>query len=543
MKRIFFPLLICLLLGAVSASAKKNKTETHLVVGIVVDQMRYDYLYRFSAHYGANGFNRLLKKGFSFDNCHYNYVPTYTGPGHSSIFTGTTPSVHGIVSNDWLDQKSGRVMYCTRDDAQAGVGSTGEEGKMSPANMLTGTVGDMLRLSNNRQSRVYGISLKDRSAILPAGHMANAAYWFDGKTGNFISSTYYLKELPEWVKKFNALRYPEMFLSQPWKPLLPSEKYRECLPDSNAFEKSFTKRAAVFPHNIPAAFEEKKNFNLLREIPYGNTLLKDFAISLFRNEKPGLGEQYDFVSISFSSTDYVGHRFGVSSMETEDTYIRLDRDLSELFAFLDSTYGKENYTLFLTADHGACEVPAYLQSVGMPSGYFSSDSLLDSLKKYALKTFGKQYIQGIDNNMVYLVKDIPAAESEFVAKKIADDLLLFPGIAAALTASELRSVQYADVPRSLMQKGYFRNRGGEVFFCLSPGWMEYSRTGSTHGSSFSYDTRVPLLFYGKGICHGNSSKRVEITDIAPSICRMLNIAFPDGCTGNPLNEYFIKSAP
>ena len=542
-KAIFICLLAVLQLCTFEqAQGKKSRTQPRLMIGIVVDQMRYDYLERFSAHFTDNGFRRLMQKGYSFDNCHYNYIPTYTAPGHASIFTGTTPAVHGMVSNVWWNSETRRMQYCTSDERYSGVGSNGDEGKMSPASLKSSTIGDMLRLSNNRRSRVFGISLKDRSAILPAGHAANAAYWFDGKGGAFISSNYYMKELPAWVNKFNALRYPEMYLNQPWNLLLAPEKYRECLPDSNGFEKSFTSKPAVFPHDLKSAFGEKKNFDLLRETPYGNSFLKDFAIELFRNEKPGMGEVYDFVSISFSSTDYVGHRFGVSSMETEDTYLRLDRDLSELFSFLDSTYGKQGYTLFLTADHGACEVPAYLNTMGIPGGYFPTRACLDSLHRFSVRTFGADLVDTMDNNMVYLQssKPYPAGWSrEAVSARLADYLMMWKGISAALTSGELRSAQFSDIPRSLMQQGFYKKRGGDVLFCLEPGWMDYPKKGSTHGSSFSYDTRVPLLFYGKGIPSGRTSQHVCITDIAPTVCRFLQVAFPDGCTGNPLNDTFV----
>ena len=295
-----------------------------LVVGIVVDQMRYDYLYSFSNKYGNGGFRRLLNDGFLCKNAQYNYVPTFTGPGHASIYTGTTPAIHGIAANEWYDKKTKKEIYCTQDKNVKPVGSTSDAGLMSPANLDATTVGDEIKIASNNKAKVVGISLKDRSSILPAGHAADGAYWFDGSTGNFITSTFYRNELPKWLNDFNDKKLAKHYLEKGWNALLPIDKYTESLPDENAFEKAPNKKdKPVFPYDFKKQLDENK-FDIIRSTPWGNSLTKDIAIAAIEGEDLGGDTICDMLCISFSSTDYVGHSFGPKSIELEDTYIRLD---------------------------------------------------------------------------------------------------------------------------------------------------------------------------------------------------------------------------
>jgi len=538
-KSALFSLLI---LFFISYSSAQNKPK--LIVGIVVDQMRYDYLYRFEKHYSTGGFKRLMNQGFEFTNAQYNYVPTYTAPGHTSIYTGATPSIHGIIGNNWFDKKSNKLVYCTDDETVKNVGGLGNEGKMSPNKMLTTTFGDELKLSNNRKSKVIGIALKDRGAILPAGHLGNAAYWFEGKSGNWISSTYYFDTLPNWVNKFNNKKYPEMYLTQKWQTFLPIENYSESIEDNNNFEKGFDKNGSTsFPHDIPALFLKNKNFDLLKEIPFGNTFTKDFAIEAIKSENLGKGESTDVLTISFSSTDYVGHRFGVSSKEIEDTYIRLDRDIEDLLKFLDTQFAKSEYTVFLTADHGAADNANYLKSLNIPAGTINDNKLSDTLKFFITKNFGDSIFLNFSNQQIFINENLFAEKKlslqEFEQKTIAF-LMTIDGIQNCNTASDMLKSSYTDLPRLLMQNGYNAKKSGVILVNYQPGWVEYAPKGSTHGAPFSYDTRVPLLFFGKGINSGKCFEKVNIIDIAPSISTLLNVPFPNGCSGKPLNMYFTK---
>ncbi|MEO8088088.1 MAG: alkaline phosphatase family protein, partial [Bacteroidota bacterium] len=336
-----------------------------LVVGIVVDQMRYDYLFRFKEKYSEGGFRRLMHDGFLFENANYNYVPTYTAPGHTCIYTGTTPSHNGIISNDWYDRELGKTIGCVWDSTMKPVGTTSISGKMSPKNLLCTTVTDELRAASNFKSKVIGIALKDRGAILPAGHSANAAYWHDPYSNNWVTSSYYMAQLPTWAQKFNERKMVDSMLSKPWNTLLPVDSYVESTADDTPYEGLFKgETKPVFPHNLPEI--KKDDEELIRKTPFGNTFTAMFAKAAIEGEQLGKGSNIDFLAISFSSTDYVGHMFGTNAIELEDTYIRLDRDLADLLSYLDNTVGKNNYLLFLTADHGAVANPIYNHDHNLP---------------------------------------------------------------------------------------------------------------------------------------------------------------------------------
>lgn len=538
-------LLVCLF-GISEVQAQQNKAKLkrpRLVVGIVVDQMRYDYLYRYWDKYGEQGFKRLLRKGFSYENAQYNYTPTYTGPGHASIYTGTTPAVHGIVGNDWYDRASGRNRYCTEDKSVTSVGSNSVWGQMSPRNLLATTITDQLRLATNMQSKVIGVCIKDRGSILPAGHTANAAYWYDGTNGNWISSTYYMQALPGWVAEFNNRRLAEKYLSQPWTPLLPLNQYTESTPDDNAFEKTFTGQdRAVFPHDLPRL--KGASYDIIRSTPFGNSFTKDFAMAAVQAEKMGKGTATDFLALSFSSTDYVGHQFGPNSVEAQDTYLRLDQDLAEFLKFLDKEIGKNQYLVFLTADHGAAPVPAYSQSVRVPAGSIAPREMQDSVQHFLLKQYGPgNWVLSFINRQFYLNHSLIAAKKLSLAEmqeKVAAYLQHFEGVQQVSTAAHLNSSNPESGYGSYIQKGLHPRRSGDVIVTLLPGWFEgyqgREMKGTTHGSSNAYDTHVPLLWYGWQVKKGASAARVSITDIAPTLAQWLHILEPNGNTGHPLQE-------
>ena len=378
-------LFIPLALASISLSAQNKKTVANtnlprpkLVVGIVVDQMRWDYLYRFYNRYSAGGFKRMLNEGFSAENNLIDYIPTVTAAGHSSIYTGTGPAIHGIAGNDFIIQATGKSMYCTEDSTVQTVGSTSTAGKMSPRNLLTTTITDELRLATNFKSKVIGIAIKDRGGILPAGHTANAAYWFDDKNGDWITSTYYMKDLPQWVKDFNAKRLPETYLKQDWNTLYPISTYTQSTPDDSKYEGLFAgAQAPTFP--IKTSTMYKNGWGVIRTTPYGNSLSIDLAEAAIKAEQMGKGEYTDFLALSLSSTDYVGHQFGVNAVETEDTYLRLDKDLAAFFNYLDTNVGKGQYTVFLTADHGAAHNPTFLKDHEIPAGTWDDAKALSGL--------------------------------------------------------------------------------------------------------------------------------------------------------------------
>lgn len=509
-----------------------------LVVGIVVDQMRYDYIYRYWDKYSATGFKRLINEGFFCKNANYNYVPTYTAPGHASIYTGTTPAVNGIIANDWFDRTIGKRIYCVTDNRVTGIGTKEEEGKRSPENLMTTTITDELRLATNMKSKVIAIALKDRSAILPGGHLANASYWYDGSNGSFISSSYYMKELPRWTQEFNNRKLAKRYLSEDWKTMLPIDEYTESLQDDYAYETKLQGESKpVFPHHLPDLVKNNDGLNLIRLTPFGNSLLKDFAIEMITSENMGKSTVTDFMAISFSSTDYVGHTYGPNSIETEDTYLRLDKDISELLDFINTQVGKNNALVFLTADHGGMQIPAYLQELNIPAGYINEAQLADSLKKYLNKEYGNPLVQDYYNQAVYLDHKVIADKKislQEVQGKVATFLLTFPKINEAITSSTMSQTQFTEGPRALMQRGFNTNRSGDVLVNYIPQYGFYHATGTSHGVPYSYDTHVPLLFYGWNIKQGSTSEPIVIPDISATLAQLLNIQFPSGCTGKPI---------
>jgi predicted AlkP superfamily pyrophosphatase or phosphodiesterase len=544
MKKILLPVVALAAILLMSQAPAKDKSvkpnQPKLVVGIVVDQMRFDYIYRFWNKYSANGIKRLVNEGYFCRNTNFNYMPTYTGPGHASIFTGTTPAVHGIISNNWYDRSAGKEVYCAQDPTVNGVGSTAEEGRRSPARMLTSTVCDQLRLSSIKKSRTFGIALKDRGAILPAGHTANGAYWYDGASGNWITSSYYMNQLPAWVNTFNAKKLPQAYLAQTWNTLLPIEQYTESLPDDNPYEGLFKgETKPVFPHDLAKLHDANGKLGMVRSTPWGNTLTSEFAKALIEGEQLGKTAFTDMLTLSFSSPDYVGHMYGPQSIEAEDTYLRFDQDLANFLTFLDTYLGKNNVLVFLTADHGAVEVPQYLKDNKIPAGYFDERILADSLKKVLKRTYGDSLLLSYSNDQIFLDRKAIAAKNlnkSAIEQFVADYCMKFEGVAATMTATDLNANQYDMRPKREVQNGYNFQRSGDVCVILKPSWFgEWDRkTGTTHGAPWSYDTHVPLIWYGWKVQHGSTDVNVNIPDIAPTLSLMLNIQYPSGCTGQPI---------
>jgi len=525
-------------------SEKSNYNERpKLVVGIVIDQMRYDYLTRFYNRFGEGGFKRMMNEGFNCKNNHFNYIPTYTGPGHASIYTGTTPKYHGVISNSWFDKDIEKSVYCAEDTSVQSLGTLGNTGQMSPHRMKTTTFADENRLFTQMQGKTIGIAIKDRGAILPAGHTANAAYWFQGKEeGNWISSSFYMNELPKWVRQFNKKHSVESYLKE-WNTLYDIATYTESGPDLNDFEGGFNgKETATFPYDLKKLQKDNGGYDILKGTAYGNSLTADFAIEAIKSEALGTDDYTDILTVSFSSPDYVGHNFGVNSKEVQDTYLRLDLDLERLFKSLDELVGKGEYTVFLTADHAAVNVPSYLQSVKIPAGYFNSREFSMKVNSFVTSTFGaSDLIKSISNNQIFLnrkkIKELDL-DLDDVQVSIVNEIIDYKFIDKAYTATTLSSTSFPVGIEQLVQNGFNQKRSGDVVYIFDPAVIAYSKTGSTHGSAFEYDTHVPLLFFGKGIKHGSTLKKTEVVDIAPTVSALLSISYPNGNQGQPLEFVF-----
>jgi len=539
-----FVLPLLLLVSAGKAQNPETVKRPKLVVGIVVDQMRWDYLYRYYDRYSNEGFKRLLGEGFSCENTFINYLPSFTAVGHTCVFTGSVPALAGITGNDWIEQLSGRHVYCTEDATVSTVGATNSAGKMSPRNLLVSTVTDELRMATNYQSRVVGVSLKDRAAILPAGHTANAAFWFDDTTGNFISSTYYMQQLPAWADAFNKARPVDRLLAQGWNTLYPIDSYRNSDADDKPYEGRFNgEPASTFPHKMDEIY--KKGRGSFRSTPFGNTLTLDFAQKAVEGYQLGQGASTDFLTINCASTDYVGHMFGPNSIEIEDTYLRLDRDLASFFKFLDGRLGKGQYTVFLTADHGAAHAIGYMQDHSLPGDLWNSKPLVDTLNNLLAAKFGagKLIWSGMNYQINFDLGKIAEQHLDFDAIKslTIEYLQRQPGIAYAVDMAGIGKAAIPEPVKTMIINGYNFRRSGAVQIILLPGWFEgYGKTGTTHGTWNPYDTHIPLVFMGWGINHGSSNTPVNMTDIAPTMAALLHIQMPNGCIGRPITEVMHK---
>jgi len=521
-----------------------------LVVGIIVDQMRQEYLYRYGSKFGEGGFKRMINNGFMLQNAHYNYAPTVTGAGHASVYTGTTPAVHGIIGNDWYDKELKKDVYCVGDERYSTVGSASAgDGKMSPHRMLSTTITDELKLSSQKRSKVIGISIKDRGSVLPAGHMADAAYWYDENVGKFITSTYYMSQLPSWVEKFNQLNLPDKYLSGVWSTALPIEQYVESGPDNSPYEKKIGRKdKPVFPYNLAELRKQKTNFDILSYTPFSDDYLTEMAKAAIDGEKLGVDEWTDFLCVSYSAPDKVGHEVGPNAIELEDLYIRLDKSLEDLFKKLDQAAGEGNYVVFLSADHAVAENPQYLIDNKVPAGYFKNSNLKARLDPYLQHYFpGKSVIESIINEQIYFNHEAFSTDPKaggvdlLIATELTVNFLIQEkGVANVFSKSVLRQGDFLEGGHKGMTiRGYNPKRSGDVAFVLEPGWYESSVVqGTTHGSSYTYDTHVPVLFYGKGIKRGSSVQHHTITDIAPTLSILLKTKFPSGCTGQPIAELF-----
>ena len=534
--------LILMILVQTGWTQQKNKSKAaadapNLVVNIVVDQMRYDYIPLYWDKFEDDGFKRLVNRGFSFENNHFNYFPTFTGPGHAAIYTGATPSVNGVVGNAWYDRSIDRSMYVVSDSTVSPVGTDGDAGKMSPRNLLSTTVTDELK-SASPKSKVIAVSSKDRGAVLAAGHLGDAAYWYEGETGKFVSSSWYVSELPEWVQRFNEKGLAKEFANSTWETLLPIEQYTESSADDRSYEGTFeNEEAPVFPHDLEA--NRGNEYGIINSTPFGNTLIAELAKSAVEGENLGTGDVTDFLGVSFSSTDYVGHRYGPHSVELQDTYLRLDRTIADLLNYLDQKVGEGNYLVALTSDHGVVDVPQELINKNLPGGYFNSDKAVDELAEFLKTEFGDEdWIENYTNQQVYLDRDLidqNGLSQQVVQQKAADFLLQFEGVKSTNTAHNYQYESYGVGQEAMYQRGFMYDRSGDVYIQLKSGWLDTDYpTGTSHGSPYNYDTHVPLIFYGWNVPQGETSRKTTIPQIAPTISNMLNIPLPSGSEANML---------
>lgn len=526
-------LLSGILLVSCSRTVSKPKDEKpKIVIGLMVDQMRWDYLYKFQSRYGEGGFKRLLREGFSCENTMINHVPTATACGHSSVYTGSVPAINGIIENSWYDRSLGREISNVADTTVNIIGNEQKEGR-SPRNLLTTTIGDEMRIATHYQSKVVGLAIKDRAAILPAGHTSNGAFWYEG--GKFTSSTFYMDTLPDWVNRFNQINWQDSLLPDGWHTLYPIESYTLSDQDDESYENLLSgEDKPVFPHTKAS----------LTSTPFGNTLTLAFARAAIEGYHLGEGAFTDLLAVSLSTPDRIGHHFGPTSIEQEDNYLRLDKELENFFGYLDNRFGKEGYLFFITADHGGNQSPGYLKAHKLPTGLLNEEDIVQHAREAVRNKYGaSELISAFSGAQVYLNHDLiekKGLDKISVARFVAQQLAKEPGIENAYATAELTSVTLPERIRQMFINGYNPQRSGDILMWWDAGWKPGSEKGAEHGNWNPFDAHIPLVWTGHGIAPGKTHRTVSMTDIAPTLAAMLDIQMPSGSVGEVIIELFHK---
>ncbi|MCK9279333.1 MAG: alkaline phosphatase family protein [Melioribacteraceae bacterium] len=525
--RAYIAVLILFLIPSIFTAQNSDKPK--LVVGIIIDQMRFDNLYKYQKHYGKDGFNRLINNGSNFTYAHFNYEPTSTAPGHASIYTGTTPFFHGIIGNYFYNRKLKKSVS----------NLSGIEGMESPTRLLSTTMTDQLKLATSGRAKVISISFKDRGAALPAGHNPNGAYWFDGKSGDFFTSKYYMETVPNWVSDFNNKKLSDKYASKEWNLSKPVSEYITTVPDESPYETDFFNEGKkTFPHKLDKVKSEDKYY-FLENTPFANQLLVDFVDAALKGEKLGKGNETDFLAISFSTPDHLGHEFGNFSFEMEDMYIKLDSQIAELLKNLDKAVGKGNYLLFLTADHAGMDSPGYMKDNRMPAGELGSKLFVDSLKTFSIRKYGVDLIENFSNKQIFLNWEI-IENNNLDIRKVEDEISFFIRTRfTAITSIFTRGYLETQVPTresiNPILNGFNPTYSGDIAINWHPGFLtNFWGIGTTHGSSYNYDRHIPLIFYGWKIPKQTVNTPVYIVDIAATICNLIGIQEPNACIGIPL---------
>jgi hypothetical protein len=531
-----------------------------LILQITVDQLRGDLLHRYGAQFGEGGFRYLLEEGVYYDNAYHAHANTETVVGHATLATGAYPAAHGMVGNLWYDRKAGRTVYNIEDPdyailtAGAGVdaavevdptqAAAGTDGR-SPAAVLTTTFGDELSIATLGAAKVFGVSIKDRGAVTMAGHTGKA-FWFSKAAGQFVTSTYYYDEYPSWVNAWNARNVIQGFSGKTWELLYPAGHYRFGDRDDQAWEPDFGGFGRTFPHPYTTA-QNPYFTTFLTFSPAGDKITADFAKTLINAEDLGDDEVTDFLAVSFSSTDYVGHVFGPSSLEAEDNLLQLDRTLADLFAYIDAEIGLERTLIVLSADHGTPEAPGYLHELGKLGGYVTPDRWDTTAAADRIRErFGLSgtLIENYEHPYLNLSDEIRRADGiDFVALEsaIADEIVAFDGVAYAFPSSRLRE---GSLPETGLTRAVLNNfnpdRSGDIYIVFNPDWFINEFDGLsvtvTHGSPWRYDTFVPVIFAGYGLSPNRVSQQIHTVDIAVTLSSIAQTRPPSGAAGDVLPD-------
>ncbi|HCC71734.1 MAG TPA: alkaline phosphatase [Bacteroidales bacterium] len=541
--------LLTIVQHAASQSAYIPPVKPKLVIGIVIEQFRYDYIDKYWDLFSDGGFKKLINEGTFYKNAAYDFFLTQSAPAHATLSTGTVPRHHGIVADNWYMPLKEEIIYCTGDNSVNPVGGSFERGLHSPSHLLPSTFGDELKLSTGGRAKVYGIGFKEHTAILASGHSADAAYWYDNVTGTWMSSTHYIDSLPGWLNDFNNMKLADTYLDGTWNTLLDIEEYSMCLPDTNKYEIGIEGQS-VFPYDMSkisrasrfGLLNKKKDYSFLEIFPSADTYTTDMAIRLIEEEKLGEDEVTDFLSLTFSATDNIGHKFGPSSIEMADAILRLDRNIEHFLEYINDKLGKKNVLVYLTSAHGLGEIPSVLNDKKIPAGYFRHNQALTLLRSYLNVIYGQgNWVKGYYEKQVYLdhtlIED-SGLELSDVQLTAARFLTQFTGVANAVSGTVLANNEFTKGHFAKIRNSFDPLRSGDVILNLKPAWVENDIRVTNHNSVYEYDAHVPLIWYGWTVNRSSITRKVSMNDLAATLSALCKVTLPNACTGEPMIELF-----
>jgi len=519
-------------------SKKTDANIPRLVVVLSVDQMRTDYLSRFWNKFQSGGFKRLVNEGAVCSNAQLDLHVQKISTGTATLFTGVYPATHGIVSDIWYDRLKKKEINCIADDYFITVGSDSKEGERSAAKLLTPTIGDLIKINTLNKSKVFSVAMNDVSAVLSAGHAANGVYWFDSQNGNMISSSYYVDIFPEWVRQFNQNGYAKTYTQREWTTLLPIKSYEESLGDDYILEKGYYNKWNTFPYNLKKIKENAGSYKFLKTTPFGNTIIKDFALNLIKAENLGIGEFPDFLSVTFTSMDYENNSFGPASVEMEDTYLRLDQDIASILDYLDKSFGKGNVLVVLTSTCSSTYPVDYMkEEFNMPVGTFSPESAVALLKSFLNITYGQgDWIDVVGDQQLYFNRELLEKKNvsvEDIQTKTANFINQFEGVKIALPSTSIAQGDYTKGQLAVIANSYNFKRSGDVLYLLEDGWQpvyKYQRI------LYNDNSNIPFIIYGNSVKHTQIRKKILGEDMVPTILEILHMPVPDHCSGSILEE-------
>ncbi len=531
-------MLFCLFSGILSVQGQfpDDSRKPKVVIGLVIENMRPDYIQRYWNKFESGGFKKLYTNGAVCSNINLTQHEQSYATGTATLYTGVSPSTHGIIGKYWYDRLRNREVECTYDDYYFTVGADSKFGNASPKKLLTNTITDNLKIYTGGKARVYSAAMNRESAVFSAGHAADGAYWFDPESGRMVSSSFYLNVFPDWVRNFNSENYPERYSFQNWVTLLPEKEYTESLPDNYAFEKGYFEKWNTFPHTIGRYTRKAENFTPFKTTPYANQVIKDFAIQLMENESVGQDEFTDFITVVFSSMDYENNSFGPPSLEMQDSYLYLDKYIAELITYAEKKFGFQNVLFYLTANTSASyPVPYLKEEFHLPVDYFSPESAIALLTSFLNISYGQEnWIEHYTDHQVYLNHDLikkKKMDLNEMRESASGFINQFEAVQLSMTSNQLEQGNSNDGLLSLLYKSYAKNRSGDFLYLLKEGWQPNYKFKKVN---YTDQSHIPLVFYGADIKAQVIREKYNAVDFAPTLSELLQIPQPDKSQGRPI---------